>query len=265
MKVRRAYVAVSFGQMHYRYAGTTGKPVVVLLHQTPSSSAMYEQLMMRLATDFRLIAPDTPGMGMSDAVDGEMRIERLAEAIAEFLDELSIDRCLVFGHHTGASIAAELVQRHPQLVTAVAMSGPTLLDDDMKSRLPAAAAAIPVQQDGSHLLQMWRRISSKDAKASPSIIERETLNGLQLGDRYAAAYEAVIAHDFAAAIQAIECPALVFAGTDDPLYSALDGTHALLADGRCATIDNARTFVCETHSDEVAQLLRRFFPAEAVG
>ena len=40
--MRRAYVDLDHGQVHYRTAGT-GRPLV-LLHQTASSSVMYERL-----------------------------------------------------------------------------------------------------------------------------------------------------------------------------------------------------------------------------
>ena len=92
---------------------------------------------------------------------------------------------------------------------------------------------------------------------------REALTGLKIGDNYPAAYNAVLDHDFEAAARGIACPALVFAGTNDPLYDALDPALQLLANGRKAAIDGARTFVCETHCDEVAGLLREFIPAEA--
>ena len=262
MTVHRGYVAVSFGQMHYRYAGTPGKPVLVLLHQTPSTSEMYVELMQRLAGEFRLIAPDTPGMGMSDPLTGDMSIASLANGIAEFLDELGITQCALFGHHTGAAIAAELASRHSGLATAIAMSGPTLLHDDVRELLPKVSAAIPIAADGSHMTGMWDRIAAKDPDAPMSIVLRESLTGLQIGDNYPAAYNAVLEHDFESAAKNITCPALVFAGTNDPLYGALDDVLNLLGNGRKATIEGARTFVCETHCDEVAGLLREFIPAE---
>lgn len=262
MSVHRGYVAVSFGQMHYRYAGTPGKPVLVLLHQTPSTSEMYVDLMQRLAGEFRLIAPDTPGMGMSDPIAGEVSIPTLANGIAEFLDELGITQCALFGHHTGAAIAAELAARHAGLATAVAMSGPTLLNDEVRELLPRVSFAFPVTDDGNHMTGMWERIAAKDPQAPRSIVLREALTGLQIGPGYPAAYNAVLEHDFEAAARNIACPALVFAGTSDPLYDALDGTLALLRNGRKATIEGARTFVCETHCDEVAGLLREFVPTE---
>jgi haloalkane dehalogenase len=262
MSVHRGYAAVSFGQIHYRYAGAGDKPVIVLLHQTPSTSEMYVELMQLLSNDYRLLAPDTPGMGMSDMIDGELTITGLADGLAEFLDEVSIDRCFVFGHHTGATIATELAARHPDVVDAIALSGPTLLNDELISKLRAVSTAIPITADGSHFQAMWDRLGSKDTAAPLSVVLRETINGLQLGDRYPDAYGAVIDHDFRAAAAAIQCPALVFAGTLDPLFGQMDAACEQLQQGSKAIIDGAKTFVCETHTEEVAQLLRDFFPRE---
>ena len=263
MSIGRGYIATSFGQVHYRYAGTPGAPVLLLLHQTPSTSAMYEPMMRALSPHFRLIAPDTPGMGMSDASGDDLTIPGLAKAIGEFLDELGVVRCYVFGHHTGASIAAELAAQQPSLVQAIALSGPPLLTRDMREKLPSLASSFDVREDGQHLASMWQRIRDKDHDAPLEIIERETINGLRLGDRYGAAYDAVIEHDIAAAMTSLECPALVFAGTEDILYSQLDAAFELLKHGERRSIDGARTFVCETEHRLVAELLQDFFLREA--
>lgn len=263
MSSGRGYAAVSFGQIHYRYAGGGDKPVLVLLHQTPSTSEMYAELMQELSGDFRLLAPDTPGSGLSDALPGDLSVASLADAFAEFLDEIGVNRCYVFGHHTGAAIAAELSARFPKLVAAVALSGPTLLDDELRARVRSMATAIPVAVDGLHFEMMWDRIAAKDSEAPLPIIVRETINGVRLGDRYLEMYEAVIDHDFEQAAKTTACPALVFAGTKDPLFGKLDDVCNMLPQGSRATIEGARTFVCETHKVEVAGLLRDFFPEEA--
>lgn len=259
MRVWRAYAKVSSGQVHYRFAGTPGKPVVVLLHQTPSTSAMYEELMLAMAKDYRLFAPDLPGMGQSDPLPGPMTIAKLAGAITEFLDELCIDRCRLFGHHTGASIAAELAAKAPERVAALALSGPPLLDDELREKLPAYAAPIPGSQSGAHLAEMWRRIHGKDKAAPLDIVERETLSGIALGGRYADTYNAVLEHDMGAALAALDCPVLVFAGTADLLHGRLDAAAALLSHAFRQEIDGAGTFVCETHCREVTCLLCDFF------
>ena len=260
----RGYTKASFGQIHYRYAGTAGRPALVLLHQTPSTSAMYEDLMLALASDFGLLAPDTPGMGLSDPVAGKMTIDALVDGIIEFLDELRIDRCFVFGHHTGAAIAAQLGARHPDRVNALALSGPPLIDAALRSKLPEVAAQPPIEEDGSHLVQRWRRICQMDQDVPLEIAHRETLNAIALDDRYSAAYEAVMAHDVEGTLAALTCPVLVFAGIRDVLYPQLNSALTLLANGSKREIADAGTFVCETHCDEVAALLRAFFPSAAL-
>jgi pimeloyl-ACP methyl ester carboxylesterase len=263
VKVLRGYAMTSFGQVHYRYAGTAGKPVLVLLHQTPSTSAMYEALILELADDYRLFAPDLPGMGLSDPVAGDMTVRALADAMVEVLDELGVEDCLLFGHHTGASVAAELAARRPERVSALALSGPPLLDEPLKARLPSLAAPIPVREDGAHFTEMWQRTRGKDTKAPLAIVQRETLSGIELGRGYPDAYCAVAAHDMQRALSALTCPVLVFAGTGDLLHGRLDAALALLARGTKREIPNARTYVCETHCLEVATMLREFYPGAA--
>ena len=54
-------------RIFYREAGDTSEPTIVLLHGFPSSSYHFHGLIPRLADRFRVIAPDYPGMGHSDA------------------------------------------------------------------------------------------------------------------------------------------------------------------------------------------------------
>ena len=153
--------------------------------------------------------------------------------------------------------------QQPSLVEAIALSGPPLLTREMQERLPALASSFDVREDGKHLASMWQRIRDKDHDAPLEIIERETINGLQLGDRYGAAYAAVVEHDIAEAMTSLDCPALVFAGTEDSLYSQLDAAFELLKHGERRSIDGARTFICETEHRRVAALLQDFFLGEA--
>ena len=53
----------------YREAGPADGPVVVLLHGFPTSSHMFRNLIPLLADRYRVIAPDYPGFGQSDAPD----------------------------------------------------------------------------------------------------------------------------------------------------------------------------------------------------
>lgn len=67
-----AYRTADIGghNIFYREAGSPVAPVVLLLHGFPSSSHMYRNLIPVLAGQYRVIAPDLPGFGFSDAPTG---------------------------------------------------------------------------------------------------------------------------------------------------------------------------------------------------
>ena len=54
-------------KVFYREAGAFAAPTVLLLHGFPTSSHMFRDLIPLLAPHFRVIAPDLPGFGFSDA------------------------------------------------------------------------------------------------------------------------------------------------------------------------------------------------------
>lgn len=260
--VRRDYADLSWGQIHYRSAGDSNAPVLVLLHQSPSHSVMYEKVMLRLADRFHLLAPDTPGFGGSDRLPAGIAadIPAFASAITEWLAHVGVARCGMFGHHTGAAIAAEIASREPGLVAALALSGPTLLSEEQKLALPAMATHLPPVADGSHLTDMWQRIRAKDEDASTELIHREVLSALACGEAYSASYLAVTQHDFAGCLAKIDCPALVFAGDRDPLFDAVPPTVATLSKGETVSLGGGeRTYVCDRQSEQIASLLSEFF------
>ncbi len=52
-------------RVFYREAGPVEAPVLLLLHGFPSSSHMVRELIPRMATRYRVIAPDLPGFGFT--------------------------------------------------------------------------------------------------------------------------------------------------------------------------------------------------------
>lgn len=259
MPIRKGYVDTSIGQIHYRTAGKPAGLPIVMLHQTPSSSVMFEALMKEMAQDYWIVAPDMPGFGASAALPGEVTTGAFAEVFKQALAALHIDQCWLFGHHTGASVAVQLEHDYPGIAQRIALSGPTLLNDKLRDILPTISTAFPMQDDGSHLQAMWARIRGKDPEATLDLSQRETLLGVALGASYPDAYKAVIEQDFAAQLQSVQCPTLVFAGTQDALYGQLDAVLSLLRDGRRRELQGGRTYICERNAGEVSALLREFF------
>jgi pimeloyl-ACP methyl ester carboxylesterase len=56
-------------KVFYREAGPANAPAILLLHDFPTSSRMFRNLIPALADNYHVVAPDLPGFGFSDAPD----------------------------------------------------------------------------------------------------------------------------------------------------------------------------------------------------
>jgi pimeloyl-ACP methyl ester carboxylesterase len=66
-RVAHRFVAVDGVRVFYREAGPPDAPTMLLLHGFPSASHQFRRLIDALGGRYRLIAPDYPSFGYSDA------------------------------------------------------------------------------------------------------------------------------------------------------------------------------------------------------
>src|SRR5262249_32903149 len=109
-------------RVFYRTAGEASAPVVLLLHGFPSSSFMFRELIPRLASEYRVVAPDLPGFGFTQ-VPAERKYEytfdHLALTIDAFTRVLKLDRYAMYVFDYGAPTGFRLAMAHPERVTAM--------------------------------------------------------------------------------------------------------------------------------------------------
>ncbi len=104
----------------YREAGPANAPVVLLLHGFPTSSHMFRNLIPLLADRYRVIAPDYPGFGQSDAPDHtkfDYTFGHYADIVDDLLARLGVDRYTMYVMDYGAPVGYRLALKHPERVT----------------------------------------------------------------------------------------------------------------------------------------------------
>jgi pimeloyl-ACP methyl ester carboxylesterase len=156
--VRRGFVDIADGQIHYRHAGTdTGRTPLALIHQSPGSSKQLEKLMECMAARRHVVAPDTLGNGDSTPARVEAPdIAMLADAAWQALDRLLPSTFDLYGSHTGASIATDIAIAHPDRVRRLVIDGMGLYATDEQSEiLDRYARQIEPDLEGTHLLKVW--------------------------------------------------------------------------------------------------------------
>jgi len=109
-------------KIFYREAGASDAPAILLLHGFPTSSHMFRDLIPLLAPHYRVIAPDLPGFGFSDAPERSRftyTFDRLTDVIEQFTDRLGLTRYAMYIFDYGAPVGLRLAIRHPERVTAI--------------------------------------------------------------------------------------------------------------------------------------------------
>lgn len=258
MTIKKGYVDTGTGQIHYRMSSRgSGRPLV-LLHQTASSSQMYEALMQQLDGDFFMLAPDTPGFGQSDFPHPNPTIGDYVTALLQAIDGLGFQDMAVFGHHTGASIACEIAVRVPVRVTHLMLSGPPYMDTAERQRwLQQAVVPMVIQADGSHLMQIWRRVTRHDPPPSPALAHREAVDNLRARERWHEAYIAVFTQDFPSLLAQVRCPTLLMCGEDDLLKPYFQLARDALPHAQ-HVMTPGTTFAVDDYPAEVAAAIRTF-------
>lgn len=106
----------------YREAGDPQAPAVLLLHGFPTSSHMFRNLIPELAGEYRVVAPDLPGFGFSDAPDHESfqyTFDHLAEIIGAFTEQVGLKKFALYIFDYGAPVGLRLALKHPERITAL--------------------------------------------------------------------------------------------------------------------------------------------------
>lgn len=260
--IKKLYIETSRGQVHGRMTARQFGLPLVLLHQTASSSAMYEKLMAEMAADlsadFWLVALDTPGFGQSFVPVERPSTAFYATVLWEALDQLDIGFCHLFGHHTGAAIAVQMADAAPERVGKLILSGPPLLSEAPIKRLRAGLQPIVPDADGRFLSHTWQRLRHKAPDAPLDLSLRETLLTIQAGHSYPLAYEAVFDQPFAKQLASLSQPTLLLAGEQDSLHACLQPAHALLPHSTMRSLPNADGYLCDRQPERVAAVLREF-------
>ena len=97
-------------------------PPLLLVHGWPENWYAWRMLMPELARDFKVIAVDQRGIGLSDKPQDEYDTGTLAGDLVALMEALGHQRFAVYGTDTGMPIAYALAADHPEQVERLVVS-----------------------------------------------------------------------------------------------------------------------------------------------
>lgn len=262
--VCKSYVDTGEGQIHYRYIpGTEKEPgtPLIFLHQTASSSAMWEQVMQRLDGKRSLFALDTPGFGASYDPSEVPSISYYTQVLVEALDGIGIERFHVCGHHTGVCMAVEMAAKWPKRVASLAMIGPVQLTQEERDEFRKHfSEPFAPDAEGNYLRETWDYLGRLGANGSLDLHHRELVDTCRAWRGRVQAYNAVWDQDFPALFESAKCPVLLMAARDDVLWPYFERACDARPDARSAVVSGAN-FEPDLDPDGVADAVRKFLGA----
>jgi pimeloyl-ACP methyl ester carboxylesterase len=222
--VKRAFVAIAEGQVHYRHMGAEEAVPLVMLHPGPTSSHALVPLIERVAARRRIIAPDILGMGDSCAPAGDdADMAYFAQAMGRALDALGIETFDLWGSMTGAHCAIELALQRPNRVKRLYVE--MLFEYDAateKSLQDHHAPKVELDLEGSQFNLFWhfardqhiffpwfeRDAAHVRPRGLPSArqLHEKTLELLKAARTYHVALNAAVRHPSGARVAQVKVP-----------------------------------------------------------
>jgi pyruvate dehydrogenase E2 component (dihydrolipoamide acetyltransferase) len=114
-------VEVGGTQLQYLKVGEGEGPPIVLLHGFGGDINIWVFNQEALAAEHTVYALDLPGHGGSTKDVGEGDLDSFVEVVADFLDEMGVERAHLVGHSMGGGIAGSFALAHPDRVASLVL------------------------------------------------------------------------------------------------------------------------------------------------
>ncbi len=247
--IRRGFVDVEEGQVHYRYAGLEhrgSRRPLVMLHPSPGSARLLEPLIGELGRSRAVYATDTLGNGDSSAPRGSQpEIADFADGHLRAIDALGIDRFDLYGSHTGGNIAIEIAIAHPDRVASLVLDGISLYTrEERADMLEHYAPDVRIDALGSQFQYIWTFVRDaylfwpwyrREARArrplglpDPQTLHDKTVEVLKAARTYPLSYRAAIRYEKESRLPLIRVPLLFACAGTDMLMAYFEAVKALL-------------------------------------
>jgi 2-hydroxy-6-oxonona-2,4-dienedioate hydrolase len=216
---------------------------IVFVHGLGLSSRYMVPTASRLSNEFSVAAPDLPGFGRSQKPSHVQSIPEMADALADWMRATGSHPAALVGNSVGCQVAVDLAVRHPQLVSAMILSAPTV---DPSARTAAQ--------------QVWRL--ALDGPREPF-----SLLLLALGDyieaglvRVVGTLRQMLKDRIEDKLPRVTVPTLIVCGERDPIVPILWATQAanLLPKGNLVVLPGCPHGANYSCPDALAAVIREF-------
>ena len=218
--------------VHVREEGPRQAPVILMVPGVHSSLHVWDAWIAALREEYRVIAVDLPGQGLSDSWPrNDYSIPALDGFIAEVTGALGISRFTFAGHSMSGAMAWRYALAHPERIEAlILVSAGGFVAEGAGPILPFRILASPIvgplarQFMAKPLVRRLLRQSYGDPdKVTDELVARyfETINGAGHRASLGARLSYLMSYQPVSLIDAVRAPTLIVWGDNDQLRPVL--------------------------------------------
>jgi pimeloyl-ACP methyl ester carboxylesterase len=115
--------------VHYYMAGE-GDPLVVI-HGGGGDARSWEHNISDLAKKYAVYAPDLPGYGGTQALNGKYYIPELSDFVAKFTERLGLKKFSLLGHSLGGGVALDFALKFPSQIKKLVLVSSLCLGNEV--------------------------------------------------------------------------------------------------------------------------------------
>lgn len=244
---------------HVLDQGPRDAPSLVFSNSLGTDLRVWDPLMGLLPPGLRTIRYDTRGHGLSEAPAAPWRIEDAADDLGALLDALGVRGAAVCGLSVGGLIAQSLIQRRPELVSALILmdTAAKIGSDELWNPRIQAVESRGIASISDAILERWFSDAFRESDAAGlwrAMLERTPSEG------YARLSAAIRDADLTGAAPRIAVPVIAIAGSEDGATppELVRGTAEMIPGARFEVIGGAGHLPCVEAPEAVAELIGGF-------
>lgn len=240
-------------------------PDVVLLHPFPLHHRFWDGVLDQLATRYRVFQPDLRAHGDSEAGEGPVTMQKLAEDLDRLCREFEIRRAIFVGVSIGGYTLFEFWRRYRERVAALVLANTRAGAETVEGRAARLQTADRVLREGTtqFIDELFQKLFSPVTLTNrPDIVNAARAMAKKMSSADVAAVQRGMAEraDSIATLVTINVPTLVIAGADDSVpVSEMELIHQRIPGSQFRVIAKAGHYAAMEQPAEFGRLLRTFF------
>ena len=211
-------------QIYHEWDGHADAPVLVFCNSLGTNLRMWDPQIADFSKHFRVLRYDTRGFGASSVTPGPYSIAQLSRDLVHLLDALQISRAHFCGLSMGGMVGMFLGANAPKRFHNIALCNTAAkfgTPETWNARITAVQSG-GMKAVASAVIERWLTPAYRaahPAETASALAMLESANPVG----YIANCAAVRDMDLSEELAAVQVPALVLAGSHDPVATPADG------------------------------------------